>query len=64
MNGPLLLGFIAYAALELIGFRRLPDPPLNKRLTGLVGLVGAVVLGFLVDLVAGALRSRGVPIPL
>ena len=64
LNGPLLLGFLAYAVMELIGFRRRPDRPLNKRLTGLVGLVGAVVLSFLVDLVAGALRSRGVPIPL
>ena len=64
VNAPLLLGFIAYAVMELIGFRRRPDPPLPKRLTGIVGLVGAVVLAIAVDLVAGGLRSHGVPIPL
>lgn len=64
LNGPLFLGFIAYAVMELIGFRRRPDPPLKKRLPGIVSFVGAPTLGLLLVLGADYLRSRGVPIPL
>ncbi|MEO7268856.1 MAG: hypothetical protein ABIW49_06590 [Knoellia sp.] len=61
--GPWFLGFIAYAVMELIGFRRRPDPPLTKRLTGIVGLVGAWVFGVLLALGADFLRQSGVPLP-
>lgn len=64
LNGPLALGFVAYAVSELIGFRRRPDPPLNKRLPGIVGFVGAFLLSLALQLGADFLRARGVPIPL
>jgi hypothetical protein len=64
LNAPLLLGFVAYAVLELIGIRRRRDPPLGKRLPGLASFVGAPVLSVLVVLGAGYLRQQGVPIPL
>lgn len=64
LNGPLALGFIAYAVMELIGFRRRPDPPLTKRLSGWVGFIGAFVLSLALAGVAEFLRSRGVPLPL
>ncbi len=62
--GPWFLGFIAYAVMELIGFRRRPDPPLTKRLSGIMGLAGAWVLGVLLALGANFLHQRGVPLPL
>ncbi|EAP98509.1 hypothetical protein JNB_16133 [Janibacter sp. HTCC2649] len=64
LNGPLAIGFIAYAVMELIGFRRRPDPPLTKRLTGITGLVGAWVLSVVLALSAAFLRSRGLQLPL
>lgn len=64
LNGPLALGFIAYAVMELIGFRRRPDPPLNKRLSGVVGFAGALVLSFALSAGAEFLRSSGVSLPL
>lgn len=64
LSGPLFLGFLAYAVMELIGFRRRPDPPLKKRLPGIASFVGAPALGLLLGLAAGYLRSRGVPLPL
>ncbi|WP_353951328.1 hypothetical protein V6K52_17070 [Knoellia sp. S7-12] len=64
LNGPFALGFIAYAAMELIGFRRRPDPPLKKRLPGVVGFVGALVLSFALAAGAEFLRRQGVPLPL
>jgi hypothetical protein len=62
--GPWFLGFIAYAVVELIGFRRRPDPPLEKRLSGVMGLAGAWVLGILLSLGADFLRRSGVNLPL
>lgn len=64
LNGPLFLGFVAYAVMELIGFRRRPDPPLKKRLPGIASFVGAFVLGVIFSMAAEHLRSRGVPLPL
>jgi hypothetical protein len=64
VNTPAALGFVAYAVLELVGIRRRPDPPPDRRLSGVVGFIGALLaslaLGFLADL----LRSHGVPLPL
>ncbi|MFC7486162.1 hypothetical protein ACOCJ7_13010 [Knoellia sp. CPCC 206453] len=62
--GPWFLGFIAYAVMELIGFRRQPDPPLKKRLPGIASFVGAPVLGFLLAVGVDYLRSRGLAFPL
>lgn len=64
LNGPLALGFIAYAVMEMIGFRRRPDPPLNKRLSGIIGLAGAILLTFAVSAGADFLRQHGLPLPL
>lgn len=64
LNGPLAIGFIAYAVMELIGFRRRPDRPLDKRAPGVVGFIGAFVLSGVFAVVAEWLRGRGVPIPL
>lgn len=61
---PAGLGFVAYAVQELIGIRRRPDPPLPRRLSGVVGFFGALVVGFVLALGAELLRSRGVPLPL
>lgn len=61
---PLCLGFIAYAVMELIGFRRRPDPPLTKRWRAIAGLVGAFLLSIALQLGADFLRGRGVSIPL
>ena len=60
---PLALGAVAYAVMELIGLRRRPDPPLKRRLTGLMGSVGSIVASFVVGLVAHWLRGRGVSLP-
>ncbi|KGN34431.1 hypothetical protein N802_13220 [Knoellia sinensis KCTC 19936] len=64
VNGPLMLGFIAYAVVELIGFGRPTDRPLDKRLSGIVGFVGAIALSVAFGIGANALRSWGVPLPL
>ena len=64
LNAPLALDFIGYAVLELVGIRRRPDPPLDKRLSGLVGFVGALLMGLAFRLGADFLRSRGVPLPM
>ncbi|KGN36288.1 hypothetical protein [Knoellia subterranea] len=64
VNGPLLLGFIAYAVVELIGFRRRPERPLDRRFNGWVGFFGAFALGLGVAMVGELLRNRGVPLPL
>jgi len=64
LNGPLAIGFIAYAVMELIGFRRRPDRPLDKRLSGLVGFAGAIVLSIAFGAGGAFLRSQGVPLPL
>lgn len=61
---PVGLGFAAYAVVELVGLRRRPDRPLDRRRSGLVGLVGAIVLSLVMGAVAGFLRSRGVPLPI
>ena len=62
--GPCFLGFIAYAVMELVGIRRRPAPPLNKRLTGIMGLAGAWVLTLLFALGADSLRQSGLSLPL
>ncbi|MFC7491090.1 MULTISPECIES: hypothetical protein [unclassified Knoellia] len=64
VNAPLALGLIAYAVTELIGFRRRPDPPLTRRLSGWMGFLGALVLSFAVGIGGDYLRSRGVALPL
>lgn len=61
---PLFLGVIAYAVTELIGIRRRPDRPLDKRLPGIIGFVGSAVLGIIVTLIADQLRQQGVDLPL
>jgi hypothetical protein len=55
---------MAYAVTELVGLRRRPDPPLDRRLKGIVGFAGAILLRLGVAATAALLRSRGVPIPL
>ena len=64
LGAPLALGFIAYAVTELIGWRRRPDPPLKKRLPGIVGFIAAPCLSIALAVGADFLRSRGVPLPL
>ncbi|MFW5471240.1 hypothetical protein ACOCJ4_14490 [Knoellia sp. CPCC 206435] len=61
---PLQIGAIAYAVTELVGLRRQPDRPLDRRAKGLVGFVGGIVIALAVALIAELLRSRGVGIPL
>lgn len=63
LNGPVALGFVVYAVMELIGIRRRPDPPLAKRLNGVQGFLGMLLLGFVAAAVADTLRSNGVPLP-
>lgn len=64
VGSPLGLAAIAYAVTELVGLRRRPDPPLDRRLKGIVGFAGAILLSIAVGGLLGLLRSRGVPIPL
>jgi len=61
---PLALGAIAYAVTELVGLRRRPDPPANKRFKGLWGFVAAILISLAVGAASHFLRSRGVPLPL
>lgn len=61
---PLQIGAIAYAVTELVGLRRRPDRPLDRRARGLVGFAGGIVIALAVALTAELLRSRGVGIPL
>ncbi|WP_404385181.1 hypothetical protein LL946_04460 [Knoellia locipacati] len=64
LNSPVALGFVAYAVLELIGIRPRPDPPLRRRLTGVVGFFGALLAGLVLGFGAEFLRSLGIPLPL
>ena len=61
---PLQIGAIAYAVTELVGLRRRPDRPLDRRAKGLVGFVGGIVIALAVGLTTELLRSRGIAIPL
>lgn len=60
---PLALGAVVYAVMELIGMRRRPDPPLDKRVSGLKGFVGSLIAGLVVSFAADWLRGRGFSIP-
>ena len=62
VNVPLGLGAVAYAVLELIGVRRRRDAPRRRRLTGVHGFVGAIVVGIALGGLASLLRSWGVPL--
>lgn len=64
INAPLALGAVAYAVMELIGFGRRPDRPLDKRVPGIFGFVGAIALSFVFGVGADLLRERGVPLPM
>lgn len=63
-GSPLGLAAIAYAVTELVGLRRRPDPPLDRRHRGIVGFAGAILLSIAVGSLLALLRSRGVPVPL
>lgn len=60
---PLALGAVAYAVTELIGLRRRPDRPLDRRFRGIFGFLASVLVALAVGLAAQLLRSRGVPLP-
>ncbi|CAN7307191.1 hypothetical protein [Knoellia sp. LjRoot47] len=61
---PAASGVVAYAVLELIGLRRRPDRPLDRRISGLRGFLGSILVSMVVLAVAHTLRDNGVPLPL
>lgn len=63
VGAPLALGVVAYAVTELVGLRRRPDRPPDRRFRGVFGFVAGLLLTIGVGLGAGLLGSWGVPLP-
>lgn len=61
---PASVGAVVYAVMELMGFRRRPDGPLERRLRGGFAFLGCLVLSIVVSAGLAYLRSRGVPFPI
>ncbi|MFW5473680.1 hypothetical protein ACOCJ5_10250 [Knoellia sp. CPCC 206450] len=61
---PAASGVLAYAVLELVGIRRRPDRPLDRRISGLRGFLGSILVSMVLLAVAHTLRDNGVPLPL
>lgn len=61
---PAASGVVAYAVLELVGIRRRPDRPLDRRISGLRGFLGSILVSMVLLAVAHTLRDNGAPLPL
>ena len=61
---PAASGVVAYAVLELVGIRRRPDRPLDRRINGVRGFLGSIVVSMVLLAVVNTLRDKGVPLPL
>lgn len=61
---PAASGVVAYAVLELVGIRRRPDRPLDRRISGLRGFLGSILVSMVLLALAHTLRDKGVPLPM
>lgn len=60
---PAASGVVAYAVTELVGIRRRPDRAGNRRLSGVQGFLGSLVVGLALGALGTTLRDAGVPLP-